>query len=1063
MKILLTLIVSMLLLSSPGIAIQNSDGKLFGKVSDDEGIPLPGALIYLNGTDYRTISNESGGFEMDLPRGTYELLVSYIGMATYSAEVAVPLSKPLVIVLKSREQELGLVEVVSNGYQMLPKERATGSFALLDSQLVQRRVGASVIDRLEDVTPGLVFNRGVYATNEPITIRGRSTITSNTSPLIIVDNFPYEGSLENINPNDVASITVLKDAAAASIWGARAGNGVIVITTVKGQLNQATKVSLNSNVSVAEHRDLFYNPKMNISDFIDIEEQLFAQNFYRTQENSANKSQLSPAIETLIALRDGHITQQDADAKMLEYRQSDIRKDIQRFYLQPRVSQQYSLAVSGGNAQHAYQLSLGYDHTRQDVIGNSNDRWSLSLSDRWNSLNDKLQVAMGLNLTNQNTRTGTELPGGYAYDRLVDESGSPLPIANIYNTRYIASIADMGLLDWRYIPLNEIGKMDHRTQSFDLRVSPSIHYNISPELKVGMYYQYWRNLSDTKNRDPLDLFVTRDRINRFTQIGSEGNLTYPIPMGDILDVSQSDTYSHTFRPQVTYAKKWRERHFLNALAGMEVRDLQGLDWSHRYYGYLDDMGVSVPVDMVTRFPYVYNPGVLSNIPSGDSHAGRVDRFVSYYANLGYDLKHRYFVTASARKDQANIFGVDTNKKGVPLWSLGVGWIISEEKFADLPKMPFVKLRATYGFSGNVDKSLSSDITARYNVLEPGRILPHLLISSIVNPPNPALRWEKVRTTNLALDVETQNGFLTASFEYYFKESKDLIGQYSVTAATGRSNYVGNFAQTQINGADLTLSVRWLRNRWSWTSNLLFSGLKEKVIDFEKLPTVSNLLSIANTGMPYPRVGFPLYGIYSYEWGGLDRDTGDPLGILNGEPSRDYLEISRAATIDNLEYHGPARPTMFGAFRNDLSYKGFSLSVNISYRLGYYYRRQSIDYYSLLRGTIGHGDFDRRWQQPGDEKITQIPSLPATADTRRDSFYRKSAALVAKGDHVRLNDVRLSYRFNQRSSGDLFRSVEFYAYANNLGIIWKASNDDFDPDFRTSKPPKSISLGLRLDF
>ncbi|WP_257669107.1 SusC/RagA family TonB-linked outer membrane protein [Parapedobacter tibetensis] len=1041
--------------------------EVHGRVVDSLGSPLAGASVrVLNAegqrTSLQTRTDRNGEFVLrDVPEESM-IEVSYVGYITRTVPTSANMG---VIILLVTSSELEEVEVMfSTGYQQIPKERATGSFVFLDEDLIDRKVSANILERLEDVTPGLIFNRGIHATNEPITIRGRSTINSDTSPLIIVDNFPYDGPLENINPNGIASITVLKDAAAASIWGARAGNGVIVITTVKGQNDQPMRVSLNSNVTLTEHRDLFYAPRMNISDFIGIEEELFSRNFYRTQENNANKSHLSPAVETLIALRDGGITQEEAYASMALYRQSDVRNDIHDHYLQPGINQQYALSIAGGSARHAYQLSLGYDKIRPDVIDNSSNRWTLAMGDRWKIAGDRLEIGLSVNLANQNIQTGTELPVGYAYDRLVDGNGSLLAIARSYSTRHITSVEDSGLLDWSYVPLNEIGKLDHRTQAYDLRVSPSLQYSITPDLKVGIFYQYWKNVRNSRNRDPLDLFVTRDRINKVVQVDEDGNFRYPVPIGDILDVSESDTYSHTFRPQLTYAKEWQGKHFLNGIAGLEVRDLQGLDWSNRYYGYRDDMGMSVPVDMVNRYPYYFNPGVQGNITSGDSHGGKVDRFVSYYANLGYDLKHRYFLTLSARKDQANIFGVDANMRGVPLWSVGAGWVLSDEKFAQLPNMPFIKLRATYGFSGNVDKSLSSEVTASYVRLVPGSVLPQLTIASIGNPPNPELSWERIRTTNLALDIETQNGFLAASFEYYFKDSKDLLGEYSVTSATGLRSYTGNFAGSQVRGADLTLSARWFRRDFSWTSNLIYSGLKEKVTDFEKLPTVSNLLNIANTGMPYPKVGRPLYGIYTYEWAGLDPDTGDPRGFVDGEPSSDYLAITREATIDNLQYHGPVRPTSFGALRNDFSYRGFSLSINVSYRFGYYYKRGSINYYTLLRGTMGHGDFDRRWQQPGDETWTQIPSLPETADSRRNNFYINSGALVEKGDHIRLNDVRFSYSISQaKFSAMPFKSAEVYAYANNLGIIWKASKDDFDPDYRTSRPLRSIAMGVRLNF
>lgn len=1064
MKKILIILIALVGLAAPVQSRQSGAGYVSGTVFSEDGQSLPGALLYLRDTDFRTVTDESGAFFIEVPTGSYTLMISYIGMETVRLEVTVPLLDPLVIRMKTESMDLASFEVVSTGYQTLPKERATGSFVLLDSQLVQRRVSANILERLEDVTPGLVFNRGPQAANDPISIRGRGTIFANTAPLIIIDNFPYDGPIENINPNEVASISVLKDAAAASIWGARAGNGVIVITTHRGRKNQPLNVSVNSNITSTQARDLFYVPQMNIPDFIDIERNLFGRNFYRSQENNSNKPRLSPAVETLIALKDGKLTQQEADLQLQAMGESDIRRDIQSQYLRPSLSQQYSVSLSGGGEKSSHQFSLGYDQAQQDVIGNQNSRWTLSSGNEWGLLKNRVKAGMLLNFSNQNGMNRTALPQGYAYDRLLDESGVPLTVANTYSTRYIESIQNKGLLDWTYVPLNEIGQLDHASQGYDLRITPSLQVNLAKGLDLGFFYQYWRNLSSNTNRDPLTLFSTRDQINRYTQVREDMSLSYPVPIGDILSIGNSSAYSHTFRPQVTYQKDWEQNHFLNVLAGAEVRDLQAENWSTRYFGYRDDLATSVNVDLVTRFPFYHNPGQQGTLLSGNSLGGRTDRFVSYYANLGYDFKHTYFLTGSIRKDQSNIFGVDANLKGVPLWSIGGAWIISENLKDKLPNFPLLKLRATYGSSGNVDKSLSADVTAQYISFLFFDVLPQLRAATIVNPPNPNLRWEKINTTNLALDFETQDGFIGGSVEYYSKIGTDLLGDYSVPASLGLTNFTGNFAETQVRGVDLNLVIRPVQGPFSWLSSILYSGVNEKVLDFERKPTVANLLGTAFSATPRPIIGRPLYGIYTYEWAGLDPQNGNPLGVLNGEPSADYLGISRAATIENLQYHGSARPTAFGAFRNDFSYKGFGLSVNISYRLGYYYKRNSIDYFTLLRGEIGHGDFDQRWQQPGDEASTQIPSLPATADTRRNSFYLNSAALVEKGDHIRLNDIRLSYTWDKRQSPNLpFKTLQIYTYGNNLGIIWKASDDHLDPDFQTARPLSSFSAGLRIDF
>ncbi|WP_200979856.1 SusC/RagA family TonB-linked outer membrane protein [Echinicola sp. 20G] len=1032
--------------------------------SQADGKPIPGAVVSTADGKKRTVSDEDGLFKLMLSKGKITLEVNYLGMATFSESIDVPLSDPLEIRLSSEGINLEGVEVVSTGYQEIPKERATGSFVLVDNELINRRVSTNLIDRLEDVTPGLIFNRGANAASDPINIRGRSTLFANTAPLIIVDGFPYDGPLESINPNDVENISVLKDAAAASIWGARAGNGVIVVTTKSGKQGTGPQVSLNSNVTISEAPDPFYEPQMNIPDFLDIEKQLFEEGFYRSRENSSNRTQLPPMVETLIALRDGQISQAEADARIEQFANTDAREELERFYYIPAISQQYSLGIRGGGQQNTYAVSIGYDRNNASVDPSYSERWTLSGKQNWKLLNDRLNASAGIYLSKSSSFNGTKLPQAYAYESLTDKNGNPVAITGNLSTRYIASVADEGLLDWNFVPLEEIGLRDYRGNSLDWRANLGLEYQLGNGFSAKASYQYWNNSGLSRNIDPLESFYTRDLINRYTQRDENGVLSYPLPIGDILYESRQNSFSHTLRGQLGYEKSWTGKHFLNGIAGLEVKSLEGLGSGNYFYGYDDELGTGQPVDHMTSWPFYYNSGRRGAIDAGIDHSGTIDRFVSYYANIGYHFDYRYHLTLSARKDQSNIFGVDANQKGVPLWSVGTAWTISEENFAQSWNIPYLKLRATYGYNGNVDKSLSSMVTAQYYNFASYYEVPGARAATIINPPNPNLRWEKIGMANLALDMETKNGRFAGTVEYYRKKGSDLLGEATIASSHGMDEYKGNFSETLTKGVDVELRAKIINRAFQWRTSWMHSWVNEKVVNYENTPTVNNLLGSALGGGAYPMSGRPLFGIYTYHWAGLDPDTGDPLGYLDGEPSTEYRDIQRAATIDNLQYHGPSRPTQFGALRNDFSWKNFQLSVNISYRLGYYYMRRSIDYFNLLRGSIGHGDFDRRWQQPGDEYLTQIPSLPESADFYRHDFYMNSGVLVEKGDHIRLQDIRLSYSLNKDHFPILpFQRAEVYTYLNNVGMIWKVSDDPLDPDYRSSKPLRSFSIGLKVDF
>jgi TonB-dependent SusC/RagA subfamily outer membrane receptor len=258
-----------------------------GSVTDHEGKALPGATIKVRNGHQVITADSSGNFTVNLPYGKNILEASYIGYELITIKMSVPAKERVMIVLKNDVTQLKAV-IVSTGYQQVPEERATGSFALVDNKLFNRRVGTDVLSRIEDVTPGVLFNHNVKGRANDITIRGQSTIFGNTQPLIVLDNFPFEGDINDINPNDVVSISVLKDAAAASIWGSRAGNGVIVITTKKGAFKQSSRVSMNANLTIGNKPDLFYQPQMSVADFIEIEKQLFGKGFYNAALNSYN-------------------------------------------------------------------------------------------------------------------------------------------------------------------------------------------------------------------------------------------------------------------------------------------------------------------------------------------------------------------------------------------------------------------------------------------------------------------------------------------------------------------------------------------------------------------------------------------------------------------------------------------------------------------------------------------------------------------------------------------------------------------------------------------------------
>jgi hypothetical protein len=225
-----------------------------------------------------------------------------------------------------------------------------------------------------------------------------------------------------------------------------------------------------------------------------------------------------------------------------------------------------------------------------------------------------------------------------------------------------------------------------------------------------------------------------------------------------------------------------------------------------------------------------------------------------------------------------------------------------------------------------------------------------------------------------------------------------------------------------------------------------------------LPIGSNLIN--------PVVGKPLYGVYSFAWGGLDPATGDPIGFYGKVSSKDYNSIYSKTKLDSMVYNGPVQPPYYGAFRNTFSWRNLSVSFNISYKFGYYMRRPSVNYTDLFSSWTGHSDYSNRWQKPGDEKITNVPSLIyPNNNPNRDLFYQYSEILVEKGDHIRMEDLSLSYMFDRRNFHQLpFQNIRFYIYASNLGTLWTTNDEGIDPYYiNVPKDGKMLSFGMNVNF
>lgn len=1093
-----------------------------GKVLDENRKPLQSATVSVEGTNQSTQTDLFGMFTLSNVPADATLRISYMGYDIRTIKVT-NVKAFMEVIMRMSENQLQEANVLSTGYYSLPKERATGSFEHVDNELFNRNVGPDVITRLKGLTVSTIFGpvdsppsytnpsgnlsttaRKVNALNQ-LQIRGISTLTINTPfdagtpgriPLVILDNFPYEGDINSINPNDVESVTVLKDAAAASIWGSRSSNGVIVITTKKGKLEQPLRISVNSNVTIKERPDLFYAPFMNSSDYIDIEKSNFKRGIYDwyVDDPSAWYMPISPVVTLLAEQRTLPLSdvagRAAIDAQIDGMRQYDRRKDISKYLYRRAVLQQYSANLSGGGRQFSYFFSGGYDHNTDSEVNVYYRRKNLRSSITFKPLN-KLEFSADIRYTNglyhvpsligDSQRVLNRLPFE-PYLRLADEAGNPQEVINpknslVPNHLYRWAAGNGRLLDWRYFPLNDINTNYGESNNQDILINFGLNYGIIPTLRASVNYQYGKSMVENNQFSSRDSWYMRDFINSYATYNTT-DLTlpanFPVPIGGAINQTVRPRTSNILRAQLNFDKTFHQVHEVNALLGYERSEakLTGSPYVGQLYGYNSDPMMFSPVPYDTPLPYVNGDGGTNIIPVPiNLLTSFIDRKTSIFMNASYSYNKRYTLTVSGRNDAANIYGIVAGDRIKPNWSIGGAWNLHQEAFFRPRLLQTLKLRATYGYMGNINNTIAAYPTITYSP-SPNDVT-GLNYAQVGQVPNPYLAPERTGMVNLGLDFSLRNNRLSGTLEWYQKRSVNLIAPTPVDNSTGYQSIMMNSAHMKTNGFEVNLQSINLQNRdFKWTSNLLFAYTRNVVTKY-LLPFPDNAyryIVVEGSSVPQSnayREGADPFTLYTYRFAGLDPKNGDPLGYdANGHITKDYIEITTNLKVHDLDNHGSIIQLYNGAFRNTLQWRSFSFSANIRYSFKYKLMRPTdAGQNGLLQNSmVPFGEYANRWQKPGDEiRPEVVPSIQfGENDSRRNFFYGQSSARVFAGDHIRMEDLRLDYRIPR--TGRVLRTFQVYCSMNNLGIIWRANKFGIDPESLMEPPaPRTVTVGFNASF
>lgn len=1034
--------------------------------------------------DINYITDTKGNFNFDAEVGD-ELGVSYIGyrLATFKVTENTPFQN---IVL--RVNTLQLVEVqVQTGYQKLSKERATGSFSKPDMKVFANRSSSlDLVSRLEGQIPGMLLTP--YSVNgydsDPTTgaktqravIRGDNSIRLKSQPLYVV-NGVIVPDFSVVNLDDVADITVLKDAAAAAIWGAQAANGVIVVTTKSGGKNQDLKISYNGFVNFDGKPDFDYARKryLSSSQYIDVAKQLFDPVTY--DYSSINSpynfyGPIAPSLQVLYNQNQGLISAATASAQLDSMARIDNSSQVKDLWYRNGYTTNHTLSASGGTRTYSVYGSLGYANSRSSTIGSGSTAYKINLSQSFTP-NDRFSFSLNTQLANNlNSSKGGLTIGAdvLPYQLFKDANGNNinLPYLSGWTPDVIKDFSAQSGIDMgTYQPFDELGYTNNKTNSYVVNVVG----NATVRLWKGLQYlgTYGYSVSPTSmifSRDNKAYSYRKQLLNN-TFAGDPP--TYLIPVdGEYYEAANNNQRRWTVRNQLSYNYSGRGgKDLLSIQGGQEANELLSTGSIKSIYGYDAQLQSYPLLDYYTLNQGVFGTiggfGGFVNQPFKDEQT--TTRYSSYFALASYTLNNKYSLDGSWRTDHSNLFGSDVSAQNKPSYSAGVKWNLKNEQFMEGIKwLDALALRGTYGVMGN-SPYLGAAATV-FDVLRAETTnYQYPLIGGpayqLASARNSKLSWEATYTTNIGIDFAVLKSRLSGSVEYYHKKTVDLLGDAPVNYFTGSSTSTANLGKMLNKGLNITLnSLNVTSGNFTWQTSLNLGRNTNKIVEYE-IPTSSQLAPI-NLISGTSIVGYSRNSLFAYQYAGLN-DKGYPQvylkdGSITSDPNK--------PTRDDLIYMGTTIPKLNGGISNNFRYKQFRLAINMYYSLGGLMRRDVNPTYNGFISTTGNlggnlnVEFLQRWQKPGDEKTTNIPGYLSSEPygVRSTQFYTAADINVVSSSYLKLNDASLSYDL---SPGVLrllkIESASLRVQLNNV-LLWKANKFGINPEFQD---PNAYYGGTRI--
>ena len=1094
------------------------DHVVSGMVFDKTGEPLVGANVRVTlGRKVWTAQTDSkGAYRVKLPVGTstagLSISASYLGMKRQTKSGRSNVAH-YDFMLDDHSQSLG--EAVVTGYGTISTREKTSAITSLKMEEILMPGMTSLEQALEGRVPDMVFmqNSGEVGATARMRIRGTSTLIGNREPLWVLDGIPlsdpvdvtneqlndpdyinYIGNaISGINPQDIERVDVLKDAAATALYGTRAANGVIVVTTKKGEPGPP-RITYNSQLKYTARprysdRDIYL---MNSQERVQFGQELM--NLHYTFPNHMTMVGYEGAYHRFVT------GQTDYNGFLAEVQRAEtVNTDWFKLLTHDTFNHNHTVALSGGSETARYYASLGYNREEGVQLHHNNDRYTASLN-----MQTRIAKVIQANIRlNANVQKKTQLPGeidllGYAYG-----TTRALPAFNndgsyFFYQRHAYNVGTDKNEQYKYAYniLNEIENAEKLYSSNGIMAALDLTYRFKTLLDLTLTTSYQRTHSDNSTWfGEKSNYAAQLRNAEYGQAPIPGDYGLSdMPYGGVYNTGTNVNENFTLRAQANFrhALGEKKQHLLSASLGYEMNVSNTDGFSENTRGFFKSRGlkyVNMTAEEMNRFPK-YASWVAHNHPT--LRADKTHR-LSGYAIFSYSYGSLFSLSANTRFDASNKFGSRSNEKFLPVWSASGMLNLKSLLLRQYDAVSDLRLRTSFGKTGNMVDNQTPNLLLRQESLDTyyGEN-----VAKVDALPNPYLRWEQTDQWNVGVDASLFDYRLTVGVDAYYKHTKDAFDNTLVSPFNGVENYVMNGSDITNSGFSINLSAYLLKTRdWSWlvsaNYSVVYNSINTKTANKYKIEKYLNGTAIMD--------GKSIGTFYSYNFIGLDPQNGLPLfddyrdrqHLLEGQPLDRIME--RVGVVS-----GSREPNFAGSFYSTLRYQQWALSASFNYALGNKIRKFAL-YKDVLDGVSSENnvrkEFTHRWRKPGDERHTQLPSLispsdPAFGDNRyhwsaatpaatqgfeafADNYwmmYDNSNARVVSGSYLRLSNLALRYQFTRKQLKGLpFSNLAFDAAMTNVFTLKSSALEGQDPTQSGFSLQTSLSLrpsftfGLRVSF